>query len=168
MIRLSKNIVLVGMAGTGKTTVGQALAARLGWDLIDTDHLVEREQGMPIRQIFAERGEAAFRTIETEAVVRTMARSGLVVSTGGGAVLAETNRQALKQGGLVIALKAPVEVIIERVRSDKDRPLFQGNFEEQVRKLAEQRKQAYDFADMTIDTTLFSVEQVVDEIVSRL
>ncbi|WP_248926505.1 shikimate kinase [Paenibacillus hamazuiensis] len=165
---MAKNIVLIGMAGTGKSTVGQALAAALGWEWVDTDQEIEREQGMPISQIFAERGEPEFRAIETDMIRRMLDGEKRVVSTGGGAVLAEANRRAMTEGGLVIALKAPAEVIIERVRSDSSRPLFQGNVEERVRTLAEQRKHAYDFAHVAVDTSAYTVEQIVRHIKDRL
>jgi shikimate kinase len=157
------NIILIGFAGSGKSTVGKALAARLGWQFVDTDQQIEERQGMSISDIFRLRGEAAFREAESEAIDLALQGKHQVISTGGGAVLAERNRNRMKQDGFVIALTASMETIIARVRLDQTRPLVQGNVEQKVKALMESRKHAYDFADITIDTTDLSVEQIVDK-----
>jgi shikimate kinase len=162
------NIVLIGMAGTGKSTVGKLVAAKLGWTFVDTDEAIEREYGVSIATLFAEKGEPAFRLLETEAIRACLAGRKQVVATGGGAVLAEANRKEMLEKGQVVALYAPPEVIIDRVRFDSSRPLFQGNVEERVRALWEQRKHAYDFADSTFDTSDYSAEQIAEQIAERL
>ncbi|KEQ27361.1 shikimate kinase [Paenibacillus tyrfis] len=163
-----RNIVLVGMMGTGKSSVGQALASRLNWVYEDTDAATERAQGMSITRMFAELGEPFFRKAESETIERTLQGRHQVVATGGGAVLAEQNRILMQRSGLVVALKASAETIIERVRSDQSRPLLQGGVEERVRHIMESRKHAYDFADLHVETDGKSVGQIVDEICSRL
>jgi shikimate kinase len=162
------NVILVGFAGTGKSTVGQALAERLGWQFTDTDQRIEELQGISISEMFRTLGEPAFRTAETEVIDRTLQEQGQVVSTGGGAVLAEHNRTRMQEGGFVVALAASKEVIIERVSKDQSRPLVQGNVEEKVADLLEQRKHAYDFADLTIDTSGLAVQEIVDRIIEAL
>ncbi|WP_019533586.1 shikimate kinase [Paenibacillus ginsengihumi] len=161
------NIVLVGLMGTGKSTVGQALAERLGWTFVDTDALIEQERGMAIREIFARYGEAAFRQAETETIERIMEGERQVVATGGGAVLAAANRQAMTRTGYVVRLAASAETIIERVRHDRNRPLLSGDLEQRVRAIMEERRHAYDFADAAVDTTGLDVADIVGLIVSQ-
>lgn len=156
------NIVLVGFMGTGKTTVSQALVAELqGWTAVDTDLFIERQEGMAIPEIFARRGETYFRQAESRVIAEVMQHTRQVVATGGGAVLAEANRKWMTRNGFVVALTAAAETIIERVRRDENRPLLHGDVAERVHKLLQQRKNAYDFADIKIDTTGLTVEQVV-------
>ncbi|SDC79208.1 shikimate kinase [Paenibacillus sp. UNCCL117] len=162
-----RNLVLIGMMGTGKSTVGHELARRLGLAFVDSDAAVEAEQGMTIKEMFAALGEAAFRTAETAALTAILAREGQVVATGGGAVLAEANRTAMKDGGFVVALAAGAETIIRRVSEDRNRPLLQGDVGERVRAIMESRRHAYDFADLRIDTDGRSVENIADEICRR-
>ncbi|MEF3303922.1 shikimate kinase [Paenibacillus sp. GYB003] len=164
-----RNIVLVGFMGTGKSTVAAELAQRLGWSRIDLDASIERAEGKSIPELFAERGEAYFRAAETEALRRELVgRSRQVVATGGGAVLAEGNRDIMLANGLVVALTATAETIISRVHNDPNRPLLRGNAEKSVPELMEQRKHAYDFAHVRIDTTDKTVEQIVGLIEERL
>ncbi|CAG7622351.1 Shikimate kinase 2 [Paenibacillus allorhizosphaerae] len=162
------NVVLIGPMGTGKSTVGKALAEKLGWTFVDTDAVIEEKAGTTIGAIFAEQGEPAFRKMESETIASVLQGETRIVSTGGGAVLAEQNRKAMKTSGFVIALRATEETIIMRVGNDENRPLLQGNAAERVRRILEERKHAYDFADFTIDTTDKPVEVIVDLIVSRL
>src|SRR5690606_2725227 len=104
--RLNKdNIVLIGFAGTGKTTVSKLLAARLsGWHVVDTDALIEAREGKTIPELFSGQGEAYFRSVEQQVIADVMQRSQQIISTGGGAVLHEENRQWMTQHGWVIAL----------------------------------------------------------------
>ncbi|NEW05406.1 shikimate kinase [Paenibacillus sp. SYP-B3998] len=163
----TRNIVLVGFMGTGKSTVGQKLAERLGWSFLDSDAVVEHQQQTTIAELFSNYGEAHFRALESKALEHILTQQGQVLATGGGAVLAESNRVCMLSQGFVVALQAAPSVIIERVRTDESRPLLQGNLDDQVYKLLEQRKHAYDFAHTTIDTTELTVEQIAEEIVSR-
>lgn len=163
-----KAIILVGFMGTGKSTVAQQLAARLGWRKVDLDLAIEENQGCSIPELFTSRGEPYFRQLETDVLKQTLEGSeGIVVATGGGAVLAEANRKTMLASGLVVALTATVESILSRVQNDPNRPLLQGNAAESVPKLLESRKHAYDFAHMHIDTTEKSVDEIVGLIVER-
>lgn len=164
----NRNIVLVGMMGSGKSTVGQALSAKLGWTYVDTDSEIVRSQGMSISEMFAELGEVAFRKAESETIGNVLKRSEQVISTGGGAVLLEQNRLAMKENGFVVALFASVETVIERVRGDQNRPLLQGNLEERVNQIVESRKHAYDFANLKVDTDGVPVDRIVEIICSRI
>ncbi|MDP8927772.1 MAG: AAA family ATPase [Actinomycetota bacterium] len=126
---MTKNLVLLGMMGTGKSTVAVVLAERLGRPLVDTDVEVERMVGRRIRTIFAEEGEPAFRRLERLAVANVARHSQRVVSVGGGAVVDDANVIALRSSGVLVELRAPVETLTARLatesRSD-DRPLLAG------------------------------------------
>jgi shikimate kinase len=160
-----KHLVLVGFMGTGKSTVSRVLAERLGCPAVDIDAEIVRREERTIADIFAQRGEAAFRAAETAALADVL-RSGQrqVVATGGGAVLAPANRELMLAHGYVVALTADPEQIIARVREDSSRPLLQGDLRERVYKLLEERKHAYDFAHCTVDTTRLGVDEVVERI----
>lgn len=161
------NIILVGFMGTGKSSVSHVLAARLGWNRIDTDVEIERRDGRSIPEIFENEGESAFRSIESEVIQNVLLGSRQVVATGGGAVLAEANREIMLKRGFTVALKASAEKIIERVRSDSARPLLKGNLEGRVKQLLEDRKHAYDFAHMQIDTSGLDVRSVAERIMEQ-
>jgi len=163
-----QHIVLIGFMGTGKSTVSQLLAEKLGCAAIDTDTEVERREGKLIKEIFAEHGEPAFRERETAALAAVLALPDPhVIATGGGAVLAEKNRLMMCDRGFVVALKADAASIIARVAQDPARPLLQGDSEKRVPMLLEERKHAYDFAHLVIDTTPLSAEEVVEQIVTH-
>lgn len=161
-------IVLVGFMGTGKSTVAKLLSDRLGMPRIDLDESIVAAAGCSIAEVFAAQGEEAFRELESR-VLEDIMRSDKpgVVATGGGAVLRERNRQAMMAGGLVIALQAAAAQIVERVKGDRGRPLLEGNVEEKVSKLLEERRHAYDFAHHRIDTTGITVREVAERIIRQ-
>ncbi|RKP55631.1 shikimate kinase [Cohnella endophytica] len=157
--------------GTGKSTVSRILSERLGWESIDTDEEIERLAGKPIRQIFAEDGEPAFRDWETKVLERVLEKDKQVVATGGGAVLRERNRSILLSGGWVVALTADKESLIRRVTSAAaagTRPLLEGDAEERVTSLLESRRHAYDFAHASVDTSDRSPSEVADSLMVGL
>ncbi|WP_169083197.1 shikimate kinase [Paenibacillus sp. PL91] len=163
-----KKLVLIGFMGTGKSTVSKLLAEKLGWKRVDGDEEIERLENRLISDIFAADGEAGFRVIETNVLETILAsEESSVIATGGGAVLSEINRELMLSKGFVVALKASPEQIIARVKTDTARPLLQGDAEERVNLLLEQRKHAYDFAHLTIDTTNMSAEEVVAAILTQ-
>ncbi|GGI43100.1 shikimate kinase [Paenibacillus marchantiophytorum] len=164
----ARNIVLVGFMGTGKSTVGSLLAERLDWKFRDSDAVLEEEQQSRIADLFQQHGEAYFRTLESKTLAHILEGERQVVATGGGAVLAESNRTCMLQNGLVVALTASAETIIARVSSDTNRPLLQGNVEERVNTLLEQRKSSYDFAHTVIDTTELSTNEIVELILAQV
>jgi len=160
-------IVLVGFMGTGKSTVARLLAERLGVEHADLDEEIEREAGCAIAEIFDTKGEAHFRDLESAALARLLAAERpLVLATGGGAVLREANRAAMLRSGFVAALTASPGRIVERVSGDASRPLLRGDVEERVRRLMSERRTAYDFAHVKIDTTDLTPEEVADRILS--
>ena len=118
------NIILVGMMGAGKTTVGKALANSLGKEFIDSDHEIQERTGVKIPVIFEIEGEAGFRKRESEVLIELVKKKNIVLATGGGAVLSQENRQILQRGGIVIYLRASVNDLYRRTRHDKNRPFF--------------------------------------------
>jgi shikimate kinase len=155
--------------GTGKSSVASVLAERLGWSKIDLDACIEVAEGRTIPEVFADKGEPYFRKVETAMLRRELeGRTCQIVATGGGAVLAEENREIMLGNGLVVALTADAETIIGRVKDDPNRPLLRGNAEKSVPELLEKRRHAYDFAHVRIDTSDKTVEQIADAIIGRL
>ncbi len=120
----SNNIFLVGMMGAGKTTIGRALAQRLGREFVDTDRVLVERTGVPVATIFEIEGEAAFRRRESAVLAEFGAQGGGVISTGGGAVLTAENRELMRRHGTVIYLRARIEHLWERTRHDTSRPLL--------------------------------------------
>lgn len=164
-----KNVVLIGFMGTGKSVVGRLLAQRLGRPFVDVDALIEREAGRPIRKIFAEAGEPAFRDLERGMIQRVTQRDGQVIATGGGAVLDDRNVEALKRNGWLVWLKAAPDVILQRVGDTSNRPLLNvGDPRARVSELLGLREAFYAKADAVVDTSQQSVEQVADEILHQL
>ncbi|MCR5790013.1 MAG: shikimate dehydrogenase [Lachnospiraceae bacterium] len=161
-----QNIVLIGIMGAGKTTVGKALAESLGYRLVDTDALIEEREGMPIAALFEKKGEEYFRERETE-TVKELAESAekaerIVLSVGGGLVMREVNRGYLKKIGLVVYLKAGPETLLKRLEGDNGRPLLMGNREEKLKKLLSEREATYEeTADVTLSTDGLSIGEVV-------
>lgn len=169
MTETKPNIILTGFMATGKTSVGKELAERLGYVFVDLDALIEAEAGMPIARIFATQGEERFRELESRMVEQVARRDASVIATGGGAIVNPRNLEALKRSGVVIALTAKPETILARVGSGKDRPmLWGGETLDRIRLLLAERAPAYAKADLTVDTTEQSIEQVVDHILSAL
>ncbi|MFQ6091562.1 MAG: shikimate kinase [bacterium] len=164
-----RGVVLVGFMGTGKTVVGKKLAERLQMKFIDVDGLIEERSGTSISEIFDRFGEPHFRKVEKEVVAEVSAGDGLVVATGGGAVLDPENVTNLKSMGKMIHLSARPDVILERTKDADDRPLLEtADRRKQIAALLAKRAPFYARADYEIDTSELSVEDVVDEIVSYL
>jgi len=161
---MKKNLILIGLMGTGKTTVGQALANLTNWRQVDCDQWLIQNYGMSIPFIFKEYGEEKFRQMETESLKTILQDDCQVVMTGGGAPLREENRRIMVENGLVIALQADANTIIERVKLDRNRPLLEGNLVERVNTLVEERKGVYDFAQIQIQTDGKTVEEIVSEL----
>lgn len=135
------NIVLCGFMGSGKTVVGKELAKILGVKFVDTDELIEKEQGVAIKAIFAAHGEEYFRDLEYEMCKTVAEMNGAVVSTGGGAMTFQRNVDAIKQGSKVVFLDASFDVICDRIGDNTSRPLFQDK--EKAKKLYDERKSKY-------------------------
>jgi len=159
------NLVLVGFMGCGKSTLGQAVAEELRLVFVDSDALVEARAGMSIRAIFESRGEAEFRRLERETLLSLCQERDLVIATGGGAFAMEEIAQALLDSGLVVYLKAPFDVLWERIKGDPERPLLAGEGAyERARSLFERRRPLYERAHKSVDAAR-SVDEVTRELV---
>jgi shikimate kinase len=163
-VNRNRNIILVGMMATGKSTVGAMLAEELGYELVDLDHVIIESEGRSIAEIFASEGEAYFRKLESAALLQMLEGEGRIISTGGGAVLVPGNAEIMLAHGLVVALTATEEAILARVSGDQNRPLLAGNAQERVRTIMEQRREAYRFAHCTVDTSELSAAEVSQHI----
>jgi shikimate kinase len=147
-------LVLAGFMGTGKTAVGRILARRLGVPFGDTDAWIEAREGATIAAIFATRGEAAFRTLEREALRALTRVPRGVVATGGGAIVDPENRAHLRAWGTLVCLDATPEAILARVGDRPDRPLLAGPDRlDRIRRLRAERAAAYADVDVRVDTT---------------
>ncbi|USG63681.1 shikimate kinase [Brevibacillus ruminantium] len=165
---MKKNLILIGFMGTGKTTVGAALAEELGLVHRDLDDAIIAKAGCTIPEIFAQKGEVYFRDLETEVLSELLQEQPQVLTTGGGAVLRKENVQCMLEGGLVIALSATEQELIRRLEADEGRPLLAGGVAQRVRTLLQERKDAYSFAPIQVDTTEKSVAEIVGEILSAM
>ena len=165
------NLILVGFSCSGKTTLGRNVARRLRLTFVDTDRFVEDLTGRSIPDIFREDGEAAFRTIEREAIASIMAEKNQVVSTGGGAFVDPENRDRLRSGNLVIHLQVRPETVVDRLRNSKSgrpRPLLDNPDPlERVIQLMADRKEAYSAAHVTIGVDDRSRYEIVGELRRR-
>ena len=138
------NIILIGLMAVGKSTVGRLLADALGFKFYDADQVVEERAGAPISWIFDVEGEAGFRDREQQVLDDLTREEGIVLATGGGAVLRPENRAVLAERGVVIHLDSPLERLLERTRKDRKRPLLkQGNPREVLTRLATERGPLY-------------------------
>ena len=158
------------MMGAGKTSIGRQLSKRLQRRFVDTDHEIEAATGVRIPVIFEIEGEAGFRERETQAIATLTKQSGLVLATGGGAVLSEKNRQYLKDTGVVIYMRVPAKTLFERIRHDRNRPLLQvENPQQKLEQLFEERDPLYrEIADITIDGGTHSVTSITRRIEEEL
>lgn len=164
-----KNIFLVGFMGAGKTTVGEVLAEKIGYECIDPDQVLEDNAGTTISAIFSEYGEDYFRDLESKTLQSISTGGGQVIATGGGAVIRERNWDTMKNAGITVYLKAPIEILYDRIKDSTHRPLLQvENPLERARELLDERESMYQKADLIIDTEKLSVDGVADEIVRVL
>jgi len=163
---MMKNIVLIGFMGSGKTQVGKELAKELARSFFDTDSLIEEKYGLKITAIFADKGESFFREAESRIIDEVTAEDGQVISCGGGAILRNENVNYLKNNGILIYLKAPFEVLYDRIKASSDRPLLHtAEPEQSARALWEARQSVYErVADLTVDTAEKSIPEIVKEI----
>lgn len=163
-------VFLVGMMGAGKTTIGRALARVLGREFRDLDHEIEARCGVRIAHIFDIEGEEGFRRRERHVLEECSAMPGIVLATGGGAVLAPENRAHLKARGVVIYLRATPEELYRRVARDRNRPLLQTEDPQaRIRELVAAREPLYDeVADIVFDTGSMPVPQVVKALLPLL
>ena len=156
-----KNIVLTGYMGSGKSTVGKAIAKDLSFHFIDMDNVINDRCGMSIQQIFDRFGEEYFRDLETEVTADIAKNKFSVIATGGGVVLREKNLELLRQNGYIFFLDTPLEVIENRMSLLAGRPLLMGKSPVQVQKHFNERKPFYENHDFRIDTSHKKLSEVM-------
>jgi shikimate kinase len=163
-----RKVLLVGMMGAGKSVVGRLVASRLGWPQVDSDDRIQQKTGRTVAQIFSERGEAAFRAEEAQVLAEAMTQEGpLVVSVAGGAVLTADNRRLLREGGLVVWLRAELATLSRRVAAGNHRPLIAGDALGRLTLLYAERRPLYqDLADVVIDVDHLNPGEVADKVVA--
>jgi len=169
-MKVPNNIFLVGPMGAGKSTVGRQLAKTLNMEFVDCDREIEDRTGVTIAVIFELEGEEGFRKRECAMIEQLTERDGIVLATGGGAVLDEENRSRLRTRGFAIYLNAPIELLLERTARDKQRPLLQTDDPRaMLTALAAEREPLYQqVADMVVKTDRRTARHVVKEIVRIL
>jgi shikimate kinase len=167
-----RSISLIGFMGTGKTTIGRALASSLSRKFADTDSLIEKRLGKSISRIFLDDGEAVFREVEAEVVREVCKLRSSVVALGGGAILNSSSSALIKKNSAVVLLRSSVETIISRTSANRLRPLLNVGAEDvdkRVASLLAEREDAYSSAmDIEIATDSLSVGEAVSEIIRRL
>ena len=166
---MRKNIIITGFMGSGKSIVAEELARKLGMEFIDMDQIIEERQEMSISDVFAIKGEKYFREQENKLVKELSQDKNMVIATGGGTFLFPDNVRILSRAGEIVCLFADSQTIYKRVKRKNIRPLLKGdNVLNKINHLLEERKKIYNNIKWKIDTTNFTVQEVVDKIINLL
>jgi shikimate kinase len=165
----SRSLVLIGMMGAGKSSIGRRVAARLEIPFVDADTEIERAAGMSISEIFARHGESSFRSGEARVIARLLEGGPQVLATGGGAFMNADTRALIGTKGISIWLKADYDTLIRRIRRRSDRPLLNNdNPAETLKRLIEERYPIYGQADLTVHSRDVPHDTIVDEIIAEV
>ena len=169
-MKIKNNIFLVGLMGSGKTTIGKLIAKKLRYKFIDTDLLMEEKTGVKVPLIFEYEGEEGFRKREAKILSEVLRLDNIVLATGGGIVLSDNNRQQLKERGNVIYLNAEINELAKRLSNDKTRPLLQNtDIKEKLKELMGHRSFLYEsIADSIIQTKNKRAPEIANEIIINL
>ena len=164
------NLFFIGPTGAGKTTIGRRVAQHFGLDFFDLDHEIESRTGADVALIFDIEGEEGFRRRESDLLDELSARDGILLATGGGAVLAERNQQLLRSRGYVVYLETPVQRQIERLSRDKRRPLLQAsNRNEILERMRRERSPIYEaLADLVVHSESVAVSTMASRVIKKL
>ncbi len=165
---MASNIVLTGFMGTGKTSVGKLVARKTGMGFADTDALIEALEGKRVEDIFREKGEKYFRSLEEKVISRVSDLKGFVIATGGGAVLSADNMDNLRKRGIIFCLRAKPETVYRNIRNSPDeRPLLkEKDMLLQINKLMEEREKYYRNAHYIIIVDGRTAEETAEEVIS--
>ena len=162
---MSKNLVLTGMMGVGKSTIGKSLASKLSFDFIDIDKLIEKEEGCSINMIFKNKSENYFRMLEQKITLKELKKDKLVISLGGGSFLNKSIRSAVKNTSLSFWLDVSTSILIRRLKKNTKRPLlFKKSLSETVNKIYLERKSTYNKADFKIRCNSLKPNIIVNKI----
>ena len=167
----NRNIILIGYMGSGKSTVGRKAAKAVEYTFLDTDDLIEKEEGMTISKLFEEKGDPYFREKETETIRRLMGEpNGNIIATGGGLPMKEGNAELLKELGTVIYLKAETDTLLKRLSGDTTRPLLQnGELRNKIETMLAVRGPVYEAtADVVLQTDNMSFYEIICQIENLL
>ncbi|MEJ2396817.1 MAG: shikimate kinase AroK [Gammaproteobacteria bacterium] len=169
-MKAQQSIFLVGPMGVGKTTIGRQLASLMGYEFVDSDREIESRTGASIPWIFDMEGEEGFRRREQNIINELSARPGIVLATGGGAVIKPENRACLKQRGIVVYLRADIDELLARTRNDKNRPLLQTEDpRSRLEALIREREPWYlDVADIVFDTQQQNIKSSAKSLMAML
>lgn len=170
MEQMGKHIILIGFMGAGKTTLGKKLARRMELEFVDTDDMVESQTGQMISDIFAQKGEAYFRSLETDMLCQLRQRkTSCIIAVGGGLPMQPVNRPLLKELGTVVFLEAGVETLVQRLKNDTRRPKLQGgDLRERIVTLMKEREGVYrQVADVCVSTDNRSYSVILEEIMDK-
>ena len=162
---MTKNLVLTGMMGVGKTTIGKSLAKNLSYNFTDIDKVIENKEGTSINLIFKGKGENYFRKLENKISLQELKKKKSVISLGGGAFVDNSIRRIVKDLAISFWLDVSVDELVKRLRKTKKRPLlFKKNLNETINKIYLERKKIYSEADYRIKCNYLSPEKIVDQI----
>mgnify|MGYP001176349148 CR=1 FL=1 len=162
---MKKNLVLTGMMGVGKSTIGRGLAKALSYTFVDIDSLIEKKEGCSINQIFKIKKEKYFRKLENDISLLELEKEKSVISLGGGAFLNKSIRRAAKEASVSFWLDVDLVELTKRLNKSKKRPLlFKKNVSETIRKIYFERKKTYSEADFKVKCTFLKTEKIVDKI----
>jgi len=167
---MKNNIILVGMMGAGKTFIGKTLKEKYpDMSLVDIDEYIEKTQNMTISKIFEKYGEQYFRNLESDVIKQLVKNDNQIISLGGGAFEREDNRDILNENGYTVYLKAPAEILYNRIKTETHRPLLQQGFGvERISEILNKRERNYEKALIIIDTCKKSQYNIIDEIMKRI
>ena len=168
---IKKPVVLVGLMGSGKTTIGVVLARRLSVPFFDSDQMIEEQAGATVPEIFERDGEEFFRKVEAKTIKKTLedAKNPLVLATGGGAFMNKDTRQVIKKNAISIWLNADLEILVDRVEHKHNRPLLKGvDVSEKMQTLIDERYPIYKEADIMVDTNSNSRTIIMTSIMDGL
>lgn len=164
-MKVSKNIILVGFMGAGKSSVARVLSAATGWPCVSTDDLIVQAEGRSINEIFRDNGEAFFRDVERRIILEVSKRQSVIIDCGGGVVLDSRNVEALRKNGVLVYLQTSPAEIFRRLKTQTDRPLLKTpDPQAKIKELLDYRSPFYAQADHTLMTDGKTPEQVGQEI----
>lgn len=165
----TRPLVLIGLMGAGKSTIGRRLAKEIGWKFVDSDEEIEAAAGCSISDIFAVHGEPIFRDLEKRVITRLLGDENLVLATGGGAWLQPAVREIIQAHATSVWLRAELEVLTDRVSKRNHRPLLEtGDKREILDRLMQERYPVYEQADLVVDSSHGPHEQVVKRVIEAL